>query len=122
MISGTAHRMRDAFQSAHNSAERFVHARTGCWGEPRFTIFGAEDQVVMEGEMRGRHTAAFSRSCRSAILSCVSPVVTLRFTTGYQLSSLRLGCSSAGYFSRSSGAPFSLRGATGGFAALHHRL
>ena len=67
VITRAPNRMGDPLQSAKGSAKVFMNAVALGWSHPRFAVLGAEDQMVVQGEMRRGHEEGFSRSCRSAM-------------------------------------------------------
>jgi hypothetical protein len=67
MISYATNGMSNAAQTSDRAADVFMDAANHRIGKPRFTILGAEDNVVMQREMSRGRESHFSRSCRSAI-------------------------------------------------------
>ena len=52
----------EAAHATDNAAEVFVDAVARGGREPGFTVFGAENQVVVQGKVRGGHGRDFSRA------------------------------------------------------------
>ena len=55
VIGDAADGLRDAVEVAHHAAEEGVEAVTPCRGDERCAVFGAEHDVVVEGEVGGWH-------------------------------------------------------------------
>ncbi len=89
--SNSSHRRRGRRPPFHELSHRGIHApRTGFRPKPRLAMFRGEHQMVMQRGVGRRHSGRFSRPLRGATISCRHrPVVPLRSTTGYLLSSLR---------------------------------
>jgi hypothetical protein len=83
MIAGATDRMRYSVHPTDNATKIFVHTYPQRGREPRLTILGAEDQMVMKRRwVEGMSQFLALRPERNSLAACAPPVVPLRFTTG----------------------------------------
>src|SRR5690242_14241205 len=88
MIPCATHGMGNSVHVPDSTSQILVHAKAvGGW-QPQFTVFGAEDQMIMQRNVRERHgeTSRAPAGAPNIILCGGGPVVPLvpRCTTGYQ--------------------------------------
>ena len=60
--------MRDPTLGAHDAAKIFMQTRAQTRREPRLPVLGAEDEMVMQGEMGGGHARILPASLPGRIL------------------------------------------------------